>query len=92
MGYYWQTMEKDSFVFVKRCHQCQQHSDLIHAPAQELRSRITSWPFSTWGLDLVGKISPPSSQGHTFMIIATDYFTMWVEVVPLRSTTAEVIF
>lgn len=91
MGYYWQTMQKDSFSFVKKCHQCQQHNTLIHAPAQELRSQVASWPFSTWGLDLIGKISPPSSQGHTFIINATDYFTKWVEAIPLRSTTAEVI-
>lgn len=87
MGYYWQTMQKDSFSFVKKCHQCQQHNNLIHAPAQELRSQVASWPFSAWGLDLIGKISPPSSQGHTFIITATDYFTKWVEAVPLRSTT-----
>ncbi|GLJ23983.1 hypothetical protein SUGI_0456280 [Cryptomeria japonica] len=91
MGYYWQTMQKDSFSFVKKCHQCQQHNNLIHAPAQELRSQIASWPFSAWGLDLIGKISPPSSQGHTFIITTTDYFTKWVEAIPLRSTTAEVI-
>lgn len=42
-------------------------------------------------MDLIGKISPPSSQGHTFIITATDYFTKWVEAVPLRSTTVEVI-
>lgn len=76
-------MENDSFAFVKRCHQCQQHSNLIHALAQELQSQVASWPFSTWGLDLVGKISPPSSQGHACIITATDYFTKWLEVIPL---------
>nr|XP_018626557.1 uncharacterized protein LOC108945271 [Nicotiana tomentosiformis] len=27
--YYWMTMEKDYFNFVRKCHQCQIHSDLI---------------------------------------------------------------
>lgn len=84
-------MQQDSFSFVKKCHQCQQHNNLIHAPAQELRSQVASWPFFAWGLDLIDKISPPSSEGHVFIITATDYFTKWVEAVPLRSTTAEVI-
>ena len=28
---------------------------------------------------LYGKIYPPSSKRHTFIIVATDYFTKWVE-------------
>ncbi|XP_033508600.1 uncharacterized protein [Nicotiana tomentosiformis] len=31
-GYYWMTMENDCFSFVRKCHQCQIHGDLIHAP------------------------------------------------------------
>ncbi|XP_059064439.1 uncharacterized protein LOC131856610 [Cryptomeria japonica] len=91
MGYYWQTMEQDSFTFVKKCPQCQQHSNLIRAPAQLLRSQVSPWPFQTWGLDIIDKISPPSSKGHIFIITATNYFTKWVEAVPLRSTTAGMI-
>ncbi|XP_075107118.1 uncharacterized protein LOC142180093 [Nicotiana tabacum] len=30
--YYWLTMERDCFRFVRKCHQCQIHSDLIHSP------------------------------------------------------------
>lgn len=47
-------------------------------------------PFQLGAWILLEK-SPPSSQGHSFIIIATDYFTKWVEAVPPRSTTAEVI-
>lgn len=35
-GYYWPTMERDAYQFVKKCKQCQIHGDLIHALAQEL--------------------------------------------------------
>ena len=30
-------------------------------------------------MDLIGKIYPPSSKKHTFIIVATDYFTKWIE-------------
>ncbi|XP_059669211.1 uncharacterized protein LOC132314352 [Cornus florida] len=30
-------------------------------------------------MDLIGKINPPSSKGHHWIILATDYFTKWVE-------------
>ena len=38
-------------------------------------------------MDFIGQINPPSSKGHLFVLVATDYFTKWTEVVPLRNMT-----
>ena len=38
-------------------------------------------------MDLIGKIYPPSSKQHTFILVAMDYFTKWVEAKPLKTTT-----
>jgi hypothetical protein len=76
-------MEKEAHQFIQNFLQCQQHGDLIHAPAQELHPIIMPWPFSQWGLDLIGKISPTSSNGHKFIITTTKYFTKWVEAIPM---------
>ena len=35
-------------------------------------------------MDLIGKIYPASSKGHNFILVATNYFTKWVEAVPLK--------
>ena len=42
---------------------------------------IKPWPFRGWGLDFIGQINPPSSKGHRFVLVATDYFTKWTEAV-----------
>ena len=55
------------------------HDDLIHVPPSELHALTSSWPFSVWGIDIIGKISPMSSSGHEFILVAIDYFTKWVE-------------
>lgn len=91
LGYYWPHMEQESYQFVKRCSKCQIHGNLIHAPAQELHPFATTWPFCKWGLDLVGKIHPSSSNGHKFIITTTEYFTKWVEAVPLTTITGKQI-
>ena len=53
---------------------------------------IKSCPFRGWGIDMIGQINPPSSKGHKFILVATDYFTKWVEVVPYKKvTTRDVI-
>nr|CAN73642.1 hypothetical protein VITISV_007331 [Vitis vinifera] len=31
------------------------------------------------GIDIIGKVSPKSSSGHEFVLVAIDYFTKWVE-------------
>jgi hypothetical protein len=38
-------------------------------------------------LNFIGEIHPSSTKGHRFVLVATDYFTKWVDVVPLRNMT-----
>ena len=35
-------------------------------------------------MDLIGKIYPSSSKGHCFILVITDYFSKWVEAIPLK--------
>ncbi|XP_026459202.1 protein NYNRIN-like [Papaver somniferum] len=56
-----------------------------------MHSVSSPWPFHSWGLDIIGKINPPSSKHHEYIITATEYFTKWVEAIPLRGTTGATI-
>ena len=77
--------------FVQRCSECQMHGDLIHVLPSELHALTSPWPFSVWGIDIIGKISPKSSSGHEFILVTIDYFTKWVEVASYaRLTSARV--
>ena len=87
-GYFWLTMETDCCQFVKRFPECQIHGDLIHVPPSELHALTSSWPFSVWGIDIIGKISPKSSNGHKFLLVAIDYFIKWVEAASYARLTS----
>ena len=50
----------------------------------------TPWPFHTWGLDLIGPINPPSN-GYIWILVATKYFTKWVEAIPLKKATGATV-
>ncbi|XP_008231232.1 PREDICTED: uncharacterized protein LOC103330426 [Prunus mume] len=90
VGYYWHKMKNDVYDFVKRCHTCQVHANLSHKPPMLLQDMRTPWPFHTWGLELIGTMHPPSN-GYIWILTATEYFTKWVEAVPLRKATGAAI-
>uniref|UniRef100_A0A2N9HQQ7 Integrase catalytic domain-containing protein n=1 Tax=Fagus sylvatica TaxID=28930 RepID=A0A2N9HQQ7_FAGSY len=90
LGYYWPTMKKDTADFVKTCHTCQVQADLIHTHPTNLQNMTTPWPFHTWGLDLIGPIGPASG-GHIWILVATEYFTKWVEAISLRKATGAAV-
>jgi hypothetical protein len=50
---------------------------------------IKPWPFRGWGMDMISKINPTTSKGHQFILAITDYFTKWVEAVPMKSVASK---
>ena len=87
-GYFWLTMETDCCQLAQRCLECQMHGDLIHVPPSELHALTSPWPFSVWGIDIIRNISPKSSNGHEYILVAIDYFTKWVEATSYVGLTA----
>ena len=83
-GYYWPTMLEDCIQYAKGCQQCQRYRNIQRIPADDLYPVVKPWPFRGWAIDLIGKIYPASSKGHSFIIVATDYFTKWVEAIPMK--------
>jgi hypothetical protein len=56
-------------------------------PVSVMNPIINPWPFRGWGIDMIGKINPPSSNGHQYILAITNYFTKWVEAIPMKSVT-----
>ncbi|GKV08871.1 hypothetical protein SLEP1_g20442 [Rubroshorea leprosula] len=85
-GYYWPTMVEDAQSYVKKCPTCQFNADDIHMPGEMLSSLSSPWPFAQWGVDLLGPFIKGKG-GCTFLVVAVDYFTKWIEAKPLSTTT-----
>jgi hypothetical protein len=85
----WPTMLEDCFEYYKGCQDCQKFGNIQRVPTSALNPIIKPWPFRGWGIDLIGQINPPSGKGHKFVLLATDYFTKWVEAIPLKKVTSE---
>lgn len=89
-GFFCPIMEKDAKELVKKCDSCQRNGRLIHKPTKELGIMFSPCPFDKWGIDIMGKF-PTAPGGRVFMIVAVDYFTMWVEAEAVVKITESVI-
>ena len=53
-------------------------------PTLPLRIVKVEAPFEHWGLDIIGEINPNSLKLHKYILISTDCFSKWTEVIPLK--------
>ncbi|XP_059664025.1 uncharacterized protein LOC132309757 [Cornus florida] len=63
----------------------QEHGPVQRVPAINMQPVVKIWPFRRWALDFIGKLTPSSADGHTYIMVATDYFTKWAEAIPLKT-------
>ena len=90
-GYYWLTMGTDCCLHVRKCHKCQIFMDNINVPPIPLNVMAAPWPFSMWGIDVIGAIEPKVSNGHRFILVAINYFTKLVKAASYSSVTRNVV-
>ena len=60
-GYLWPTMQADAVELVKRYDKCQRFGNIQRLPAEKLTAITSPWPFSQWGIDIVGQL--PQGKG-----------------------------
>jgi hypothetical protein len=85
-GFYWPTALQDAAEMVKYCEACQFHAKQIHTSAQALQMIPPSWPFTVWGVDILGPF-PRAVDGYCFLFVAIDKFTKWPEATPVVNIT-----
>jgi transposase InsO family protein len=87
-GFYWLSALHDAKNIVEWCDACQRFATKPHAPASELRTIPVAWPFAQWGLDQVGPVPKSSRGSHTYLLVAVDKFSKWIEAVPVTNQEA----
>jgi len=90
-GYYWPTLFSDVHKYVRSCEPCQLFTGRQKLAALPLKPITVEGPFQQWGLDFIGKFKENSSNGFSYILTATDYFTKWVEAIPTKNATDKVV-
>jgi hypothetical protein len=90
-GYYWPNIFTDVYKEVSRYHECQNFDGRRKMQPLPLKSISVEVSFMQCGLYFIGEIHPPSSVQKKWILIATDYFTKWIEAIPMKQATDTVI-
>lgn len=89
--YYWMNMEVDCHRHIQTCNKRQIYAEKIHVLPMPLNVLTSPWPFSMWGIDVIGRIKPTTSNGNRFILVVIDYFIKWVEVVSYANVTRQLV-
>ena len=79
-------MQKEAQEYVRKCDQCQRFAPNIHQLGGILNPLSSPWPFTQWGLDIIGPF-PIAIRQLKFLVVSIDYFTKWMEVETLATIT-----
>ena len=87
-GYFWSSIFKYCVNVVKKCHPCQVFAHNMHSHLAPLHPISIAGSFTNWGLEFID-CNPTSAGGNHHIIVAVDYFTKWVEAMPIIKTNGE---
>ncbi|CAM8920988.1 unnamed protein product [Rhodiola kirilowii] len=88
-GFYWPSMFKDTYEFVKACNECQRMGNIARREEMPQKGILEVEIVDVWGVDFMGPL--PSSQGNAFILVAVDYVSKWVEAIASPSCDAKVV-
>ena len=88
--YYWPRMLYNIKEYCRSCETCAlQRRVVTRAFLHPLK--VATAPFEVIGMHFLGPIKPESTNGNKYILVMTDAFSKWTEVVALPNQTAEAV-
>ena len=89
-GFYWPSLFKDCYTFVKSCDRCQRTGNISRQHELPMKPILEVELFDVWGIDFMGPF-PISSNGYLYILVAVDYVSKWVEAIATRTNDARTV-
>ena len=87
--FYWPSLFKDAHQFVSTCDKCQRMGSISRKDKPPMHTVLEVELFDLWGMDFM-KPFPPS-YNNLYILLAVDYVSKWIEVIPTRTNDARVV-
>ncbi|GFW38829.1 retrovirus-related Pol polyprotein from transposon 412 [Trichonephila clavipes] len=88
---YFPYMRKYIFEYVSTCDRCQKFNYKNELPTGRLIPIVSNYPNEIVTLDLLGPYPASQPEKYRFLLVITDHFTKWGELIHLRKASAQAI-
>ncbi|CAM8917280.1 unnamed protein product [Rhodiola kirilowii] len=88
-GFFWPGIFKDANKKCRKCDKCQRVGNVSARNEMPQVPILVNDVFDVWGLDFMGPF--PVSCGYTYILVAVDYVSKWVEAKATRCDDAKTI-
>ena len=90
--FYWPTMHKDIGNWIKSCEPCSKRKQ----PQRKVRAQmmpipVPTYPFERVSTDILGPLPQCRKTGNKYVLIFIDFFSKYVELIPLPDVKAETV-
>jgi hypothetical protein len=72
------------------CENCQKHARDHKQPSSLTQMIQSTWPLQRCELDLLGPL-PPAQGNLRYVVVAVEYFSIWIEAKPLATITLAIV-
>ncbi|CAG2217472.1 unnamed protein product [Mytilus edulis] len=86
----WYNQRKDVEQWCKCCNICAPRKPPSKKPKAPLQQYNVGAPFERIGIDILGPL-PKSTRGNKFLLVIGDYFTKWMEAIPIQDREATTV-
>ena len=87
--FYWYALKEDVTVYVRQCDVCAIDKKPCKTPKAPMGSLSAGAPWDHVAVDYIGPL-PLTPRGNRYILVVTDHFTKYVEILPVPDQTAEV--
>ncbi|CAN6566696.1 unnamed protein product [Malus baccata var. baccata] len=88
-GFYWPTLFKDARTYCLTCDRCQRIGNIGTKDQMPQQPLSFVEIFDVWGIDFMGPFPP--SYGFTYILLAVDYVSKWVEAKATRTNDSKIV-
>ena len=86
--FYWFSMKQDVAIHIKKCDICEADKQPRKSPRAPLGTLSSGAPWDVVATDYIGPF-PVTPRGNRFILVLTDHFSKYVEVLAVPDQTAE---
>ena len=88
--YYWTKMAEDVRSWLRQCNGCARRKSPPKTRRARLRQYQVGGPLERVAIDVLGPL-PETDAGNKFVLVIGDYFSKWMEAIPIRDQRAETV-